>query len=235
MDAHRGAEAPPPSAERRCSEEPRNKCETDAGAQASSTACFDCNICLDFAVEPVVTLCGHLYCWPCIYRWLQQADGAAPQQCPVCKAALHHDALVPLYGGGRHGAKKPRPDHEVPRRPPPTQPPSPGAYEEQQYPETRPYTRHHHQHPNHGWEYMSGAPRVIHSTAGGLLGGLVVAILPWVFRNQEWPGIYYSSPYHMGGDVGSGRLRRQEMELKRSLHQIWLFLVCCAIVCLLLF
>lgn len=30
---------------------------------------FECNICYELAQEPVVTLCGHLYCWPCIYRW----------------------------------------------------------------------------------------------------------------------------------------------------------------------
>jgi E3 ubiquitin-protein ligase RNF5 len=30
---------------------------------------FECNICLELASEPVVTLCGHLYCWPCLYRW----------------------------------------------------------------------------------------------------------------------------------------------------------------------
>lgn len=29
---------------------------------------YDCNICYDTAREPVVTLCGHLFCWPCLYR-----------------------------------------------------------------------------------------------------------------------------------------------------------------------
>ncbi len=29
---------------------------------------FECSICFDTANEPVVTKCGHLYCWPCIYE-----------------------------------------------------------------------------------------------------------------------------------------------------------------------
>ena len=38
----------------------------DASTQDNSA--FECNICLELAQDPVVTLCGHLYCWPCLYR-----------------------------------------------------------------------------------------------------------------------------------------------------------------------
>ena len=29
---------------------------------------FECVICMEIAKEPIVTNCGHLYCWPCIYE-----------------------------------------------------------------------------------------------------------------------------------------------------------------------
>ena len=29
---------------------------------------FDCNICLETPRDPVITLCGHLFCWHCLYR-----------------------------------------------------------------------------------------------------------------------------------------------------------------------
>ena len=35
---------------------------------APECSAFECNICYDVAESPVVTLCGHLYCWPCLYR-----------------------------------------------------------------------------------------------------------------------------------------------------------------------
>ncbi|XP_058775758.1 uncharacterized protein LOC131650033 [Vicia villosa] len=60
---------------------------------------FECNICLDFPLDPVVTLCGHLFCWPCLYRWLHHRS--RPQGCPVCKAMVKEQKLVPLYGTGK--------------------------------------------------------------------------------------------------------------------------------------
>ena len=36
------------------------------GPSVQVRSAFQCNICLHSAKEPVVTLCGHLYCWPCL-------------------------------------------------------------------------------------------------------------------------------------------------------------------------
>ena len=44
---------------------------------------FECTICLDTAKEPVLTKCGHMFCWPCIYNWLDSKGGKA--KCPNCK------------------------------------------------------------------------------------------------------------------------------------------------------
>lgn len=57
---------------------------------------FECNICLDGVREPVVTRCGHLFCWPCLYRWLNTNQ----TECPVCKAGVTAKNVVPLYGRG---------------------------------------------------------------------------------------------------------------------------------------
>eukprot|EP00759_Apiculatamorpha_spiralis_P033936 PhF_6_TR35043/c0_g1_i1/m.51063/K10666/RNF5; E3 ubiquitin-protein ligase RNF5 len=57
---------------------------------------FECNICFDPATDPVVTRCGHLYCWKCLSEWLSRKP-----DCPVCKGAVVKDECVPLYGRGR--------------------------------------------------------------------------------------------------------------------------------------
>lgn len=69
----------------------------DEGPAASV---FECNICLDVAKEPVVTMCGHLYCWPCLYQWTERHPS-----CPVCKDYVDGDRVVPIYcRQGAHAA-----------------------------------------------------------------------------------------------------------------------------------
>lgn len=96
---------------------------TDAANHHHHDSRFSCNICLEAVTEPVVTQCGHLYCWPCLYRWLEpgmlpgerqslmgggganfyQASSPTYQidetrrVCPVCKAPCCVPALVPIY------------------------------------------------------------------------------------------------------------------------------------------
>ena len=76
---------------------------------------FSCNICFDEVQEPVVTRCGHLYCWPCLFQWLEPGmnreereslglssfryGGSDPSRrlCPVSKLECPLHSLVPLY------------------------------------------------------------------------------------------------------------------------------------------
>ncbi len=101
-----------------------NSCETSekdcchhaaSETEAAADSRFACNICFDEVSEPVVTRCGHLYCWPCLFQWLEpgmnaeereslgmssfQYGGRDPSRrvCPVCKASCPLSAVVPLY------------------------------------------------------------------------------------------------------------------------------------------
>ncbi|KAH9748677.1 E3 ubiquitin-protein ligase RMA3 [Citrus sinensis] len=137
--------------------------------------CFDCNICLDFAYDPVVTLCGHLYCWPCIYKWLhvQSASLASDEhpQCPVCKADISHTTMVPLYGRGQTPTES-EPEGKVSHRGTviPPRPPAfgnqallyPTSNTGQQLPYRNPYQSQnydpHGQHSYGGFEGNSPSP-----------------------------------------------------------------------------
>lgn len=57
---------------------------------------FECNICFQKANEAVVTCCGHLFCWPCLYRWLH--IHSYHKECPVCKGAIAEHSITPIYG-----------------------------------------------------------------------------------------------------------------------------------------
>lgn len=53
-------------------------------------------ICLETARDAVLSLCGHLFCWPCIHQWLETR--AHNPTCPVCKSGISREKLVPIYG-----------------------------------------------------------------------------------------------------------------------------------------
>uniref|UniRef100_A0A0E0MQ09 E3 ubiquitin-protein ligase RMA n=1 Tax=Oryza punctata TaxID=4537 RepID=A0A0E0MQ09_ORYPU len=85
---------------------------------ADSGGSFECNICFELPQEPIVTLCGHLFCWPCLYKWLH-IHSHSPE-CPVCKALVEEDKLVPLYGRGKDRVdprSKNVPGADIPNRP----------------------------------------------------------------------------------------------------------------------
>ncbi|XP_029369493.1 E3 ubiquitin-protein ligase RNF5 isoform X2 [Echeneis naucrates] len=69
-------------------------------------ATFECNICLDTARDAVISMCGHLFCWPCLHQWLETRPSR--QQCPVCKAGISREKVIPLYGRGSASQEDPR-------------------------------------------------------------------------------------------------------------------------------
>jgi E3 ubiquitin-protein ligase RNF5 len=63
---------------------------------------FECNICLELPRYPIVTRCGHLYCWNCLSTWLEKGT----DDCPVCKSRVDQDKVIPVYGrGDGHGPR----------------------------------------------------------------------------------------------------------------------------------
>ncbi|KAF2283623.1 hypothetical protein GH714_012456 [Hevea brasiliensis] len=112
---------------------------TCSGNNANDAGDFECNICFELAQDPIVTLCGHLFCWPCLYRWLHHHSHS--QECPVCKALIQEENLVPLYGRGKTQTDpraKSYPGIDIPSRPsgqrPETAPPPPPPHEANNFP-----------------------------------------------------------------------------------------------------
>eukprot|EP00755_Sulcionema_specki_P015440 Sspe_Gene.59399::Locus_32620_Transcript_1_1_Confidence_1.000_Length_1509::g.59399::m.59399/K10666/RNF5; E3 ubiquitin-protein ligase RNF5 len=83
------------------------------GTERNEASNFDCGVCLEKAADPVVTLCGHLFCWPCLDEWLGRAKG----ECPICKATCDRSTVIPMYGKGRENKREtsaPRPQAQPP-------------------------------------------------------------------------------------------------------------------------
>lgn len=61
---------------------------------------YDCNICLEVAKEPVLTCCGHLFCWSCFYQVSDVDPTSTSKECPVCKGEVSDSTVIPIYGNG---------------------------------------------------------------------------------------------------------------------------------------
>lgn len=81
---------------------------------------FECNICLDTAKDAVVSMCGHLFCWPCIHQWMNGYRNT----CPVCKSSINKEKVIPLYGrgGSKEDPRKTAPPRPAGQRTEPEQP-----------------------------------------------------------------------------------------------------------------
>lgn len=56
---------------------------------------WTCPICFDKLQSPVVTYCGHVFCYDCIDRWLQKSD-----KCPICTKHVDRNDLIVVPGHG---------------------------------------------------------------------------------------------------------------------------------------
>jgi hypothetical protein len=54
-----------------------------------------CSICRESLDLPVSTLCGHVFCWPCLEIWLAQSS-----VCPLCGVPIDYKTLIPIRGQG---------------------------------------------------------------------------------------------------------------------------------------
>lgn len=50
-----------------------------------------CQLCSETRVEPTSTLCGHIFCWTCIHKWLKERT-----ECPICRAPTEPSRLIHL-------------------------------------------------------------------------------------------------------------------------------------------
>ncbi len=72
---------------------------------------YECSICLDIAKEPVVSKCGHLFCWPCIYSW-----NLHKKTCPNCNNLLENEKdFIPIYNKNQNSNNTNR--FKIPERP----------------------------------------------------------------------------------------------------------------------
>jgi E3 ubiquitin-protein ligase RNF5 len=220
---------------------------------------FDCNICLELAQDPVVTLCGHLFCWPCLYRWLQMHSIC--QECPVCKASVEEERVIPLYGRGKVGCcVDPRTKAvpgvmmmSIPQRPagqrPETAPRQHSSSEQQQQHPPSSY----HSSSHHGFNFMS-SPAGPAATArfGNITLSAGFGLFPSLFGfhlhgfpessgGLDAPGIHLGSTatgmssMHPAQQQQQPPVQMPNQQQEALLSRLLILLGCFVIICLLLF
>ncbi|KAE8686864.1 hypothetical protein F3Y22_tig00111027pilonHSYRG00311 [Hibiscus syriacus] len=203
---------------------------------------FDCNICLDSVQDPVVTLCGHLYCWPCIYKWLHfEKQDQKQQECPVCKAEVSDTALIPLYGRGvttkESTTETPRLDTDIPKRP---LGPTCGAGTTQRSPNSTGNPQFQHQVYYPQQDSYPASPAL---SPGGTTTINVPDPVIRMFSEMVYTSVFgdtvldfytYPNSYNLAR-ISSPRIGRHVMQAEKSLGRISFFLFCCLFFCLLLF
>eukprot|EP00758_Cryptobia_borreli_P003478 Tbor_TRINITY_DN3775_c0_g1::TRINITY_DN3775_c0_g1_i1::g.2346::m.2346/K10666/RNF5; E3 ubiquitin-protein ligase RNF5 len=152
---------------------------------------YSCSICLDTASDPVVTKCGHLFCWGCLREWL-----AIHPECPLCKGAIRKDEtgdIIPIYGSGCPDKKSKHAFTERPTPPPAgSAAPSPSHATEEGRPrgmrEEAPQ-----RHRAHGMNWLPGLGGgfffVLPMGFGGLsnfIVPIIICISIYVFITQVW-------------------------------------------------
>ncbi|CAN4117529.1 unnamed protein product [Withania somnifera] len=223
----------------------------DDASEGSLARGFECNICLDLAHDPVVTFCGHLYCWPCIYRWIHlhniPSENQVPRnpQCPVCKAEVSQTTLVPLYGRGQ--VTKPSED-EVPDNSMVIPERTPSLRREGHAviatTDSHPSHQLHHrgnpqQHQTHqpnSTSYMVPSMLSIGGTTTNVLHPMIgePAYATQVSGNSSSMLYTYPNVYHLASSSSLRIMRRQELHADNSLGRLYVFLFCFVVICLIL-
>lgn len=209
----------------------------ETGVGESATSCsgssggndvgdFECNICFELAQDPIVTLCGHLFCWPCLYRWLRHHSHS--HECPVCKAVIQEEKLVPLYGRGKTQTDprlKSYPGIDIPSRPTGQRPETARAPEGGNF-------------ANYGFGLMGGFVPMATTRIGGFSMGFGGLFPSFNIQFHGFPdATVYGTPsgfphgfnsFHGGHEFGYARSsRRQQADnlLKNLLLLIGLFVI----------
>ncbi|KAI6047843.1 hypothetical protein EDC04DRAFT_2886641 [Pisolithus marmoratus] len=66
---------------------------TSGGTRELDEGLTSCPICLSSPIVPRMTMCGHVFCFPCILHYLGVSGAAGWARCPICFDSVHEQQL----------------------------------------------------------------------------------------------------------------------------------------------